>query len=70
MGESVPIRLWKRLLCVGLAVAVADAAEDTKAAAHYVTMLNGGKGAVREVVELLLKAQNRWDELIAPVINR
>ena len=55
---------------VGLAVAVADAAEDTKAAAHYVTVLNGGKGAVREVVELLLKAQGRWEELIAQVINR
>lgn len=55
---------------VGLAVAVADAADDTKAAAHYVTTLNGGKGAVREVIELILKAQNRWDEVIAPVISR
>jgi 3-deoxy-D-manno-octulosonate 8-phosphate phosphatase (KDO 8-P phosphatase) len=52
---------------VGLAVAVADAAEDTKAAAHYVTALNGGNGAVREVIELILKAQNRWDELVAHV---
>ena len=54
---------------VGLAVAVADAAEDTKAAAHYVTILAGGKGAVREVVELLLKAQNSWDELVAEVTS-
>jgi 3-deoxy-D-manno-octulosonate 8-phosphate phosphatase (KDO 8-P phosphatase) len=52
---------------VGLAVAVADAADDTKAAAHYVTSLNGGKAAVREVIELILKAQNRWDELVAQV---
>ena len=52
---------------VGLAVAVADAAEETKAAAHYVSKLKGGKGAVREVVELILKAQKRWDELIAQV---
>jgi len=52
---------------VGLAVAVADAAEDTKAAAYYVTMLDGGKGAVREVIELVLKAQDRWDELVAQV---
>jgi len=52
---------------VGLAVAVADAAEDTKAAAHYVTTLDGGKGAVREVIELILKAQDRWDELVAQV---
>jgi len=52
---------------VGLAVAVADAAEDTKAAAHYVTTLDGGKGAVREVIELILKAQGRWDELVAQI---
>jgi len=52
---------------VGLAVAVADAADDTKAAAHYVTELAGGCGAVREVVELILKAQGRWDELVGQV---
>jgi 3-deoxy-D-manno-octulosonate 8-phosphate phosphatase (KDO 8-P phosphatase) len=52
---------------VGLAVAVADAADDTKAAAHYVTTLEGGKGALREVIELILKAQDRWDELVAQV---
>jgi len=52
---------------VGLAVAVADAAADTKAASHYVTTCNGGNGAVREVVELILKAQGRWDELVAQV---
>ncbi len=52
---------------VGLAVAVADAAPDTKGAAHYVTSLAGGNGAVREIIELILKAQNRWDELIAQV---
>ena len=50
---------------VGLAIAVADAAEDAKAVAHYVTRLKGGQGAVREVIELLLKSQNRWDELVA-----
>jgi 3-deoxy-D-manno-octulosonate 8-phosphate phosphatase (KDO 8-P phosphatase) len=55
---------------VGLAVAVADAAGDTKAAAHYITTLVGGAGAVREVIELILKAQGRWDEVIAPVISR
>jgi len=55
---------------VGLAVAVADAAADTKAAAHYVTALKGGKGAVREVIELILKAQGLWAEVIVPVITR
>lgn len=39
---------------VGLAVAVADAHEKVKAAAHYVTKRNGGHGAVREFVDLIL----------------
>lgn len=48
----------------GFAVAVADAVAEVKAHAHYVTTLKGGKGAVREVVELILKAQGRWDDLV------
>jgi 3-deoxy-D-manno-octulosonate 8-phosphate phosphatase (KDO 8-P phosphatase) len=48
----------------GLAVAVADATEETREAAHYVTRLPGGFGAVREVCELILKTQGRWDELM------
>jgi 3-deoxy-D-manno-octulosonate 8-phosphate phosphatase (KDO 8-P phosphatase) len=50
---------------VGFAVAVSDAVEETKQAAHYVTALKGGQGAVREVCDLILKAQGRWDELMA-----
>ena len=49
---------------VGLAVARANARAEVKAAAHYVTQAPGGEGAVREVVELLLKAQNRWGEIL------
>jgi 3-deoxy-D-manno-octulosonate 8-phosphate phosphatase (KDO 8-P phosphatase) len=49
---------------VALAVAVADAVEETKQAAHYVTALNGGHGAVREVTDLILKAQGKWDEVM------
>jgi 3-deoxy-D-manno-octulosonate 8-phosphate phosphatase (KDO 8-P phosphatase) len=48
----------------GFAVAVADAVAEVKARAHYVTTATGGNGAVREVVELILKAQGRWDDLI------
>lgn len=48
----------------GLAVAVADAVAEVKAHAHYVTKANGGNGAVREVVELILKAQGRWEDLV------
>ena len=47
-----------------LAVAVADAAAETSAVAHYVTGLPGGFGAVREVCELILKAQGRWSDLM------
>lgn len=49
---------------VGLAIATANAREEVKRAAHYVTQAAGGRGAVREVAELLLKAQNRWDEIL------
>jgi 3-deoxy-D-manno-octulosonate 8-phosphate phosphatase (KDO 8-P phosphatase) len=52
------------MLRSGFAVAVADAVPETKEAAHYVTDLPGGFGAVREVCELILKAQGRWDELM------
>lgn len=45
------------LECVGLACAVADAAEPVQAVAHYVTRRRGGDGAVREVCELLIAAK-------------
>ena len=48
----------------GFAVAVADAAPEVRAAAHYVTALPGGFGAVREVCEVILKAQGLWAELM------
>ncbi|MEX0939154.1 MAG: HAD hydrolase family protein [Pirellulales bacterium] len=49
---------------VGLGVAVADAADEVRQAAHYTTSMDGGRGAVRETVELILKNQHRWDDLI------
>jgi 3-deoxy-D-manno-octulosonate 8-phosphate phosphatase (KDO 8-P phosphatase) len=49
---------------VGLAVAVADAVVEVKRAAHYVTTLKGGEGAVREVVELILKSQGKWKKAV------
>ena len=48
----------------GLAVAVADAVLEVRRAAHYVTKAAGGEGAVREVVELILKSQGRWKKAI------
>lgn len=49
---------------VGLAVAVANAKPEVKAEAHWVTTSPGGHGALRDVVELLLKAQRRWPEIL------
>jgi 3-deoxy-D-manno-octulosonate 8-phosphate phosphatase (KDO 8-P phosphatase) len=46
-----------------LAVAVGDAVEEARSVAHYVTRAKGGRGAVREVVEIILKAQGRWAEV-------
>jgi YrbI family 3-deoxy-D-manno-octulosonate 8-phosphate phosphatase len=48
----------------GMGVAVADAAAELRDAAHYVTQTPGGRGAVREVIELALKAQRRWEDMV------
>ena len=62
MGDDLPdMPLAAR---AGLAVAVANAAPELKAISHYVTNARGGQGAAREVVELILKAQGRWEEAI------
>jgi 3-deoxy-D-manno-octulosonate 8-phosphate phosphatase (KDO 8-P phosphatase) len=47
---------------VGLAIAVADASEHLFDAAHYVTLAPGGRGAVREVVELILAVLGLWEK--------
>jgi len=57
------------MLQSGLGVAVADAALETREHAHYVTNAASGFGAVREVIELILKSQARWDDLIASYIH-
>ena len=49
---------------VGFAVATANARPEAKAAAHYVTRAPGGDGAVREAIEVILKAQGLWGEIL------
>jgi YrbI family 3-deoxy-D-manno-octulosonate 8-phosphate phosphatase len=49
---------------VGLGIAVADGCEELRRAAHYVTRRAGGRGAVREAIEKILKAQGRWDDFV------
>lgn len=62
MGDDLPdIPLARR---AGLAVSVADGADELKAICHYTTRQMAGRGAAREVVELILKAQGRWEEAV------
>ena len=49
---------------VGLSIATANARPEVKAIAHYTTLAPGGQGAIREVVELLLKSQGLWDQIL------
>lgn len=50
---------------VGFSVTVADASADLKRVVDYITEHKGGRGAVREVCELILKAQGKWPEVAA-----
>ena len=52
------------MLRVHLAVAVADAVTEVIEVAHFVTRREGGRGAVREVIELILKSQGLWKDLV------
>jgi len=53
------------LKSVGFSVAVADAIDVVKKSVHYVTENQGGNGAVREICEMILKAQGKWPEIAA-----
>jgi len=59
LNDLAPMRM------AGVAVAVADAVDEVKQAADYVCGRAGGSGAVREVVELIVKAQGLWEEATA-----
>jgi 3-deoxy-D-manno-octulosonate 8-phosphate phosphatase (KDO 8-P phosphatase) len=59
--DLVDLGLMKK---VGFPVAVADAALEIKNAAVYVTAKSGGRGAVRELAELILKTQGKWGEAL------
>ncbi|HUA15937.1 MAG TPA: HAD hydrolase family protein [Verrucomicrobiae bacterium] len=62
IGDDLPdIPLLRR---VGLAIAVGDAVPEVKELAHYTTKAKAGHGAVREAVELVLKSQGIWKDMI------
>jgi 3-deoxy-D-manno-octulosonate 8-phosphate phosphatase (KDO 8-P phosphatase) len=56
--DLIDLPILKR---VGFAVAVPNAVEEVRSRAHYVTSKNGGRGAVREICDLILKSQGKWD---------
>lgn len=62
--DLVDLTLMKR---VGLPIAVADAVDEVREAAAYVTRARGGRGAVREAAEMILKAQGKWDAILAKI---
>jgi 3-deoxy-D-manno-octulosonate 8-phosphate phosphatase (KDO 8-P phosphatase) len=62
VGDDLPdLPVMRR---VGLAIAVADAVDEIRECAHFVTNKRGGRGAAREAVELILKAQDKWREAL------
>jgi 3-deoxy-D-manno-octulosonate 8-phosphate phosphatase (KDO 8-P phosphatase) len=63
MGDDiVDLGVLKR---AGLAATVPHAIPEAKQFSHYITEREGGHGAVREVVDLILKAQGKWEKLVA-----
>jgi len=62
IGDDLPD--LPMLRAVGLAVAVADACPEVRQAAQHVTQTRGGRGAVREAIELILRCQGAWQGLV------
>ena len=62
LGDDLPDLMIMRR--VGLAVAVANATAEVRREAHYTTKASGGKGAARELIEIILKSKGIWDEMI------
>ena len=54
---------------VGLAAAPSDAAQDVRIRVHWVSQYRGGSGAARELIEMILRAQGRWDSLVAAYMS-
>jgi 3-deoxy-D-manno-octulosonate 8-phosphate phosphatase (KDO 8-P phosphatase) len=66
LGDDLPdVAALRR---VGLGVAVADACAEAREAADHITSRDGGAGAVRETIEMILRAQGRWAEAVRPYI--
>ncbi len=67
MGDDiVDLSVLRR---VGLSAAPADAVEDVRAAVDWTSSAKAGQGAVRELLELVLRAQGRWDAIVKAYVN-
>lgn len=67
MGDDiVDLAVLRR---AGLSAAPADAVPEVRAAVDWVSRSHGGRGAVRELVELILRAQGLWDAVVAGYLN-
>jgi 3-deoxy-D-manno-octulosonate 8-phosphate phosphatase (KDO 8-P phosphatase) len=61
MGDDIPDIV--PMQTVGLACAPADAVQEVKAIAHYISPISGGKGCVRDVIEKVLKLNDDWNDI-------
>jgi len=53
----------------GFSVAPPNAVEEVKSSAHYITKKEGGKGAVRELIEIILKSQGLWEKVVSEYLK-
>lgn len=63
IGDDLPD--LPAIRAVGLGVAVQDAAAEVRAAANHVTRTAGGQGALREIIETILRSTGRWDDIVS-----
>jgi 3-deoxy-D-manno-octulosonate 8-phosphate phosphatase (KDO 8-P phosphatase) len=65
IGDDIPdLPILSR---AGFAVSVPNGSKEAKETAHFVTMTPGGSGAVRELIEIILKTQNKWQDVLQNV---
>ncbi len=65
--DIVDVGLMKK---AGVAIAVVNAVAEAKDVADYITEKHGGKGAVREIAELILKAQDKWNAIVQDFVHK
>jgi len=65
--EMIDLGIMKR---VGFSVAPLDASIEARSVAHYITKAAGGRGVVREVAELILRAQGKWQAVIDSLLKK